>query len=641
MRSSGLLLCCLLFLAVLLPPVVLAGDAATLESQRQAYRLAREAAGDRDWATFRRQRAALDDYPLAIYLDYLALTADLTALQPAAATDFLQRSRGSALPNRLLSRYLDTLGRRERWAEFLAVMPREPNSIDLKCYYFRAHWARGDRALARAGAASLWVHGESRPKACDPLFAAWMRAGGLTDEHVWSRLLAAFDARERGLLNYVVSKSSAELRRDAERLRAVYAQPDRLRSLVPAAADTRTADTVARGIAYLARYREREALQAWQAYRREMAFSPEQVQLAESALAWRSLFARSRANLAWLDEALDRLGDDNIVELRLRWAIAEQDWAAVAGALESLSESARGEPTWRYWRARSLAASGQQAEADALLETLAGERDFHGFLAAQRLGREPGLQHRRLEAPASLDASLEPGLARVRELLYHDEVMLAHSEWSALLQSAPAEQLLALGSTASERGWHRMAIEAASQASAWDLLDLRFPLAWRDTFARYGELRGVPGSELMAIARRESAFFPRSRSPVGARGLMQVMPATAAQVARRLGVRHSESALYDVDHNVMLASAYYRELLDRYAGNRVFAMAAYNAGPARVTRWRNGSEAQVPVDVWIESIPFRETRNYVKNVLAYNLIFRRLAGEEGTLLSEQEWRQSY
>ena len=612
-----------------------------LAQQRTEYQAAKTAASRGDWAQFRSIRAGLDDYPLAIYLDFLELNAHVHELAPARVQSFLSRAQGSALPNRLLSRYLADRGRREAWEDFLAVMPAEPNSIDLKCYYFRARLARGDRSEAFAGARRLWVHGQSRPEACDPLFASWMAAGELDDESVWGRLLAVFDARERGLMNYVVNRASAELRPAAERLRAVHAQPDRLRSLVPPGNDLRTGDTVARGVAYLARYREREALQHWQTYQKEMRFTPEQTLLAESGIALRSLFARSEANLPWVEEALFRLGDDSIVELRLRWAIAEQDWTALLKAHRALGEAGQARPEWRYWQARALEEQGEAALAAKLFTQLASERDYHGFLAAQRLGLAPSLQHRAAPAPKPLGDELAAGFARVAELVHHDEVMLAHSEWAALLQGRGPDTLLALAVAAAGNNWYRKGIDAVSRAEAWDYLELRFPLAWRETFERYGALRGVPGSELMAIARRESAFFPGARSPVGARGLMQVMPATASQVARQLQVRHSSEALYSIDHNVMLASAYYRELLDRYQGNRIFAMAAYNAGPARVARWRNAQGDGVPADVWVATIPFRETRNYVQNVLAYNLIFQHLAGEHAALLREDELRHRY
>ena len=145
----------------------------------------------------------------------------------------------------------------------------------------------------------------------------------------------------------------------------------------------------------------------------------------------------------------------------------------------------------------------------------------------------------------------------------------------------------------------------------------------------------------MAIARRESAFFPQAHSPVGARGLMQIMPATGRQVASALGRPHTRAELYEVEHNILLGSAYYRQLLDRFAGNRVYALAAYNAGPHRVDRWRNAKGQGVPVDVWVETIPYRETRNYVKNVLSYNVVFQYLLGDTHRLLTDAERQAQY
>ena len=140
---------------------------------------------------------------------------------------------------------------------------------------------------------------------------------------------------------------------------------------------------------------------------------------------------------------------------------------------------------------------------------------------------------------------------------------------------------------------------------------------------------------------RESAFYPQARSPVGARGLMQIMPATGAQVASSLGRRHSNTDLYEVDHNVLLGSAYYRQLLDRFNGNRIFALTAYNAGPHRVDRWRHAPPDAVPVDIWVETIPYKETREYVQAVLAYNVVFRYLMGDTPSLLTPEERQALY
>lgn len=633
---------CLLLLAHALVPA-LPLQAAELPLAREGYSSAVRAIDRGQWTEYQQLRPGLEEYPLAIYLDYFELSRKPRQVRPADANLFLQRSEGSPLPNRFLAGYLSQAGRDARWRDFLAVMPSEPNSIDLKCYYFRARLAEGDPLAAWEGAERLWVHGESRPKACDPLFAAWQKAGQLSDDIVWARLLKAFEARQRSLMNYVARKGSDSLRPWSERLLEIYSSPDRMRSLVPATDDPRAADIVAYGSAYFARYKPAPALQQWLHYAGQMRFSESQRALAETALVLRSLFARSTDNLPWVEEALARLGDDSLVEIRLRWALQEQDWKALAANLQKLSLDARGDTGWRYWQAVVHERAGERELAEALLRDVARERDYYGFLAAERLGQPPAFNHQvTVLAPERAEPLRQLSVVqRIQELYHHDEENLAHSEWYQVLQSTtPAEQQ-ELATLASNLGWHRMAIDAANKAQAWDALDLRFPTPYQDTFSRHASQRQVPVTELMAIARRESAFYAGARSPVGARGLMQVMPATGAQVAAQLKTGHSDQALYDVEHNVLLGSAYYRQLLDRYGGNRVLAMAAYNAGPHRVDRWRNKPDRTVPVDIWIETIPFRETRNYVKAVLAYNLVFKYLLGQEGTLLTEQERRLTY
>jgi soluble lytic murein transglycosylase len=232
---------------------------------------------------------------------------------------------------------------------------------------------------------------------------------------------------------------------------------------------------------------------------------------------------------------------------------------------------------------------------------------------------------------------------RIEELRFHEEENLAHSEWFKVLQDSdddPARQQQ-LAQLASQQGWHRMAIDAANRAKAWDALDLRFPTPYQKTFKHYAAVQRVPSTELMAIARRESAFFPQARSPVGARGLMQLMPATGKQVASSLGRPHAGSDLFEVEYNVLLGSAYYRQLLNRFGGNRVFALTAYNAGPHRVDRWRNKEGEGVPVEIWIETIPYKETRNYVQAVLSYNVVFQYLLGDAHRLLTPEEEQAQY
>ena len=638
-RVRFLLLGCLLPLCVNVAVAATEDADDTLSAERRQYEAAMRAVDKGRWTEYEQLRPALDQYPLAIYLDYFQLTRQPRDVRPADALRFISRSADSPLPNRFSNLYLRQAGREQRWQDFLQVRPDEPEGIELKCYYFRARLAAGDSDIAWDGARRLWDAGESRPNACDPLFAAWLKSGQLTDEVVWSRQLKAFDARQRSLLAYVAKQASPQLAPWADKLLAVYLQPEKIRQQTLPASSPYSADIASHGLVLLARYNPEKALQYWRDYQAELDFSAGQVRLVESAIALQGLFARTQDLSPWLHGALDRLDDDKLVEIRLRWALAEQDWETLAQTLPLLSDSGRQAEVWRYWQAVLAEREGDTERAEALFTALGGERSYHGFLAADRVGKAYSFNHQTPVLDAATASALQqlPVVQRVGELNFHEDWNLAHSEWYYLLQASEDKtRNQQLAQLASQRGWYRMAIDAASRAQAWDALELRFPTPYRSTFQHYGQARQVPSTELMAIARRESAFYPQAQSPVGARGLMQLMPATGQQVASALGQRGGSAELFEVDHNVLLGSAYYRQLLDRFGGNRVFALTAYNAGPHRVDRWRHKRGEGVPVDVWIDTIPYKETREYVQAVLFYNVVFQYLMGDTRSLLTPAE-----
>ena len=637
-------------LGVLLQAAVMPAQAASetpddgLIIARQQYEEAIQAVDRGNWTEYEQLRPGLDDYPLAIYLDYYQLTKQVNQVRPADALRFIERTTGSPLPNRFTHAYLKQAGREQRWADFLQVKSNEPESIELKCYYFRARAAAGDTDVAWQGARRLWDSGESRPKACDPLFTAWLKTSPLNDEIVWSRQLKAFDARQRALMTYVAKQASPELAPWADKLLAVYLAPERMRQQSLPPGSSYSADIASRGLVLLARYEPRSALEYWNAYQAELTFNAEQTRQVESAIALYALFAEADDMSPWLRAALARLQDDKLVEIRLRWALGEQDWVEFAHLMPLLSQQKQGEEVWRYWRAVLLAEQGDKIGSEELFAAVAKERSYHGFLAAERLGVPYAFNKQSpvLEAATAAALLQSPVVRRVGELNFHESYSLAHSEWYYLLQSSEDKQRnQQLALLASQQGWHRMAIDAVTRAQAWDALDLRFPTPYNSTFRQAAAVRKVPSTELMAIARRESAFYTHAQSPVGARGLMQLMPATGREVEASLGQRQGGTDLFDVEHNILLGSAYYRQLLDRFGGNRVYALTAYNAGPHRVKKWRHKPGEGVPVEIWVDTIPYKETREYVQSVLFYNVVFQYLSGDTRSLLTAEERQARY
>ncbi|MFN2287551.1 MAG: transglycosylase SLT domain-containing protein [Chromatocurvus sp.] len=609
-----------------------------LPDYRASYGEAREAIDRRRWTDYERLRSRLDDYPLALYLDYFRLRAGSTPVTAQDARRFIRRSSDSPLANRFLAAYLSRAGRERRWQDYLAVMPEPPNDIELQCYYYRAQLATGNVLRAWQGAARLWVHGQSRPETCDPLFKAWMDAGGLTDRHVWNRLKLVFEAGQRGLLAYVGRQATARLSPWVERLRAVYRRPDTVLQVIEDREPGDYRDAIVHlGIRRLALYSPENALELWGRVSLEPDPGGEEQQKTETKIAFRSLINKVEEAEPWLRENLPRWRDDQLTGIRLRWLLSEKDWQGVLQTLPALTPEARKSSLWLYWQGRALRETGDAQRAQTAFGAAAQQRNYYGFLAADTLGVPYRLQNRVPDSAATDSRTLLrlPGVRRVNELQVLSESWLAHAEWRYVLGQENSEAKLSLAQWASGEGWHHLAIDAANSAAAHDALSLRFPRAFPEVFAAQAEAVGVSATELMSIARRESAFFPMARSLANARGLMQVLPRTGRQVARRIGAASGVS-LYDVDNNVRLGSAYYRSLLDRFDGNRPLALAAYNAGPGRARTWRNEGDARLPVDLWIETLPYRETRDYVKAVLAYNVVFAYLRGEEAVLLRSNE-----
>ena len=234
-------------------------------------------------------------------------------------------------------------------------------------------------------------------------------------------------------------------------------------------------------------------------------------------------------------------------------------------------------------------------------------------------------------------------MARVRELMYWNMDNTARSEWANLVTSKTKDQQAQLARYAFNQHWWDLSVQATIAGKLWDQLEERFPLAYNDLFTRYISGKDIPQSYAMAIARQESAWNPKAGSPVGARGLMQIMPGTATHTVSMFSIPgySGPSQLLDPEMNINIGTSYLQYVYQQFGNNRIFASAAYNAGPGRVRTWRGNSGGRIDAVAFIESIPFSETRGYVKNVLSYDAYYRYFMGQKDTLLSDAEWKLRY
>ncbi|HDO1319121.1 transglycosylase SLT domain-containing protein [Aeromonas veronii] len=607
------------------------------------YRQAYDAVRANDQARFQQIRARLTHYPLLPYLDYYQL-----AFRPGAAdyndvTRFIRQHGDTPQSNRLERSYLTYLAQSQQWSQFLRFYPAKPSSTDLLCMHYQALYYTGKPKEALQGAGKIWMSGQSRPDACSPLFQLWQASGLRTQEKIWQRMTLAFEAENPNLIRHLGATLGSGLQSYGDQMVTLFEQPAKAMNPAYFSSNPYSRKLLSLGLTRYANQEPESVLRQLALFRSRFGLTQAEVKPVERAIARRLLLDRSIAQRSWVDSTVKKLADPDITELRARLAIWEQDWRGLSGWVKMMPMARQKEDRWRYWMARSLEVQGQQKPArDLYLET-ANLRGFYGFMAAQRTGVPYRIKNQSVKhVPDWRTASQRwPFLLRVRELLSMNEIAAARSEWIHNMDRNPVAQRIEFGHIALNQGWHELAILASIRAEAWDALDLRFPLPLKRTFSQMAQERTMNTSLLYAISRQESALYPLAQSPVGARGLMQLMPATAKETAGKLGVPYrNEQQLFDPTMNIRLGSAYLKRLLDVYDGNRILAAAAYNAGPGRVKRWREQSDNK-PMDVWVESIPYKETRNYVQNVLSFDLIYQHKLQQPLRFMSERELNHAY
>lgn len=627
------------FLFILLL-ILTAHTEAGLEKQRQDYQAALLAVRQGDHATLTTLLPGLKDYPLYPYLGHEYLVRQFDTIDNGDIQRFLSDWGSDPVGMRLLSHWLDYLKSEDRWQDFIAFYPAvgSPNTLRA-CYYHEALLRAGRRDEALAGASQLWNVGHSQPNDCDSLFEQLP----IDEDIAWQRFQKALANGQTALARYVVRFLHTPARKETADIQITLADNSAMIAqyeLVAHIPWPKRQGSIQRALAHLARTDAPAALRHWRHYQQ----APEIDVATRTAVLGplvRGHHQQDRSTVA--DQLLheqQEYAEASLIEWRLREAIRQAQWPTVSLWIERLPEELQGNERWRYWQVRAAELAGSpQAGADETLAALATKRSFYGFIAAQRLGLPYSMEHRPTAAePATIEPiQALPAIARARELLHFEEYVDARREWQHAGRHFGDEQWIAAAHLATEWRRYQFAINAMISAGYWDDIALRFPLAWREVFAEAAGRYSISPISLMAIARQESAFGSDVVSPAGARGLMQLMPATARETAQRIGLHNFQvQDLFIPEVNLRLGSDYFNQLLQRFDNNRILAAAGYNAGPGRVRSWRQNTAGSLPVDAWIESIPFAETRQYVQNVLSFSVIYAHHLGEDIDMLNTSE-----
>jgi soluble lytic murein transglycosylase len=573
---------------------------------------------------------ALRGYLLYPYVEAARLRAALSRVAPgrrdaaleARVQQFLERNGDEPVTRELRREWLAFLGDRRAWPAFREQAPPVLADFALRCHALHARLAEPG---AREEAVALWLTHRERPAACEPVFQ-WLEAPGrLAAAEVESRALYA--ARKRLRLPADLSGLPPERQALVQFWERLRAQPEReLKAFAAAplppgarAGDADLAEALVAAFDRLARRDSKLAGELFADLEEHPLFT--EAQRHELRLAWALGLAYDLdrgaidAFRGLPEEALDGLAR----EWRVRAALLHGDLRRALAWIEAMPPMQRDEPRWRYFRARLLHKRDPRQSRE-LLAQVAGEREYYGFLAAERLGQRPELRPRPLEDDLAAQAGLAalPAMRRARELFHCDLRDLAMAELRYALRDRAAGTRAQAARLAASWGWHLPTVQLLSELQLWDDLWLRFPRPYDAEVEQAAKDTGLPADWLYAVLRTESLYDDRAVSPAGALGLLQLMLPTARQVAQRAGLpQPAREDLFRPEVNIALGARYLRELQRNFRDHFVLTLAAYNAGPNRVPQWL--PRQPLDTEVWIENIPYNETRAYVQRALS-NLV---------------------
>ncbi|HEU0219541.1 MAG TPA: transglycosylase SLT domain-containing protein [Gallionella sp.] len=605
------------YFCLLIAPPALAGEAADFLAVRDAFR-----AGDA--VKLGRFAQRLKNTPLEVYASYYRLRLGLENADTSAIKDFLSRPEDTPMIDRLRGEWLKQLGKKQQWDWFDAEYPRLLNEdTELTCYALQSR-LRSQEQTALHEARRLWFSGKGQPESCGPLFDAALSDGIIGEQDVWQRLRLALEAGNVSLAKQLAGHLTGTHAMSPAALESAAADADRY--LGKLTLDQKNDGQRAVALFALQRLAKQSPDLAAARWEKIAAyFSDTEQHYFYGWLAYEA--ARKLDNHApqWFKAAANAPLNEQQSAWRVRAALRAQDWPGVLAGINAMSEQQQRESAWQYWKARALLALGKPDEANKLLTPLSSEYNFYGQLASEELVGSPMLSGAATYKPRKQDIEAMlalPGIQRTLALYRMDMRSEALKEWNWAIRNFDDQELITAAEIARRNEMYDRAIGAADRTVNVHNFSLRYLAPYREVlYARIRE-HGLEEAWVYGLMRQESRFATVAKSDAGAAGLMQIMPATARWIAKKLGLKnYRQSLIHQIDTNLRLGTYYMKTVLSWFDNSPVLASAAYNAGPGRARLWRGDQSLEGAI--YAETIPFDETRDYVKKVMSNTMYYAR------------------
>ncbi len=606
------------------------------KKQRTLFLKAEQALNKKQLKNYKKYYKQLDGYPLQAYLKYRQYHNKLSRLNEQQVLQFLEDYKDTPYADRLRTRWLDKKARKAQWQQYLnAYTPQK--STTRQCHYLHALIKTGQQENAFKQVPQLWLVGESQPRSCDPVFKAFKNAGKMTPELLWSRIKLAMHKGRTSLATYLSRSLNKTEQQWVREWVKIYRSPALvLKSKLLKQQHPIKSTIQVHAVERMARRQPAGAIKLLTALEQNNVFSRREQDKMFRAIGMKLAYRHGDGAWQWLDKISDDNSDETVRQWRARSAIREGNWPAISSAINRLTEDEQKDFRWQYWLASGKEQQGEKKAAQQDFAQLAQKRSYYGFLAADKMSMPYEFENTPLspDSESLQKVARHPGILRAREFYLLGRNTAALREWyfTTHKQMNNDERAIA-AKVAQQWGWHNRAIITMAHTDERNDIELRFPVLQKDRVLKYSRKQKLQPAYTMAVIRRESAFATDARSRVGALGLMQIMPATGKVIARKLKVKFSsKNQLLSPETNVRFGTKYLSMMLKKFYKQPALASAAYNAGGHRVKAWLPEDKA-MQADRWIESIPFKETREYVSSILAYTAIYEHQLGLPQTRLS--------
>lgn len=554
------------------------------------------------------------------YLEHQRLKKNLKTTSTRSLEKFINKNQHSWLADDLRTDLLERFIKQKQWSKVQKHYKKEHASNKAKCMGLEANLRIKPSKILEDEAMKIWLSPNRRPKVCNSLFQLLKQRKIVTENQIWQRITLAMDkgrtSLSRDLSKDLNEPSLVSLWINLRKSPSANLSHKRLKKN-----DARSRQLIAYGIKRMARKNTQTARNKWLKFQRSHTFTTKEKTDVESYIAVRDALNHSPyalKNLAAIPAKL-RSHDANIWAARI--ALREGHWKHLHDAINAMPNEDKNKDRWTYWRTMS-GEYLKEKNARQYLHKISKNASFYGFLSADKLKQPYARLNQKEPDWRALTPKIRqmPSIQRATELFKLGLPKLAKKEWFWTLKRLNKQDKLTAAAYALEINEPFLAIITVSQTKDWNQVGLRFPLEYQDLVKQSARKHGIIPAWVYGIMRRESAFDPKIVSSANAKGLMQVLPSTAKGVAKRLGIRgHRTSDLLIPKKNTNIGAAYLSQMLKRFKGNYIKATAAYNAGPHRIPRWTPSRNISAPR--WIESIPFDETRNYVRAVMSYTTIY--------------------